>query len=157
MKRRQKVMSYLLLPSQVAKYVLPLHMAIELIPLGLCQREHVNHAAMIINLVRIDATGRSTTVYEIANNAAGTLSSIIDRFGRTQKWGATTDELQALRKAAIDMDRYMRTWTTHRLRVAAATADELNKQAMARGAKVFDTVGYSSDKDGKVEIEDENV
>lgn len=148
--------SHLLMPNQVAKYVLPLHMAVELLPLGLYQREHANHAAMVINLVRIDATGRSAEVYDMANEAAGTLSGIIARYTRTEKWGATSEELSALRKAALVMDKYMRTWTTNRLRVAAATADVLNEQAKARGAKTFEQVGYSADAHGRVALELKN-
>ena len=132
--------------------MLPLHMGVELLPLGLFQRTHANHMAMVISLVRIDATGRSAEVYDLINEAAGVLASIIERHKRTDKYGATSEELSALRKAVLVMDKYMRTWTTDRLRIAAATADVLNEQAKARGAKTFDQVSYAVGQSGKVEL-----
>lgn len=130
--------------------MLPLHMAVELLPAGLYQREHANHAAMVINLVRVDAATRAPKVYEAVNEAAGTLSTIVARNKRTNKWGATSEELSAMRNAVRIMDQYMRTWTAQRLRIAAATADAINQQAKARGGKAFDEVGYSTDAHGRV-------
>lgn len=130
-------------------------MAVELIPLGLYTRDHANHAAMVINLVRIDSTSRAPKVYEVANDAAGTLSNIVGRYKRTNKWGATSEELSALRNAAMVMDKYMRTWTTARLRIAAATADALNEVAKAQGMKTFDQIGYSTDAHGRVIINEQ--
>lgn len=133
--------------------MLPLHMAVELLPVGLYQRDHANHAAMVINLVRVDAASRAPRVYEAVNEAAGTLSSIVARNKRTGRWGATSEELSAMRNAIRIMDQYMRTWTAQRLRIAAATADAINQQAKARGGKAFDEVGYSTDAHGRVTLD----
>lgn len=48
-RRKAVLKSYLLLPEQVARYITPLRMSLELLPLGLFSKDHANHVAMIIN------------------------------------------------------------------------------------------------------------
>ena len=69
-KRKAGVSGYLLLPHQVAKYVTPLHIALELLPLGLFNKDHANGLARIINLMSVDSLNTNPAVYAAANACA---------------------------------------------------------------------------------------
>lgn len=129
-----------MLPEQVAKYMTPLHMGLELLPLGLFQRHHANHLAMVINLIAVDSAGRGNGMWEVADRAGEVLQRMFARVKDGKQWNVTVEERRVLREVILQLDRYMRTWTTNRLLVAATTCDEVSNKAKAAGGQFLDRV-----------------
>jgi len=91
-KRKAGVSGYLLLPHQVAKYVMPLHVALELLPLGLFNKDHANSLAQVINLMSVDSAAKNKIVYSAANACADILSSMFERVQHGKSWNVTAEE-----------------------------------------------------------------
>lgn len=137
-KRKAGVSGYLLLPHQVAKYVMPLHVALELLPLGLFNKDHANSLAQVINLMSVDSLNTNPVVYAAANACADILSTMLERVKAGKSWNVTTEEREKLRNYILIFDRALRTWTSHRLLINAATVDAHNAVAKNRGGKLLD-------------------
>jgi hypothetical protein len=91
-KRKAGVSGYLLLPHQVAKYVMPLHVALELLPLGLFNKDHANSLAQVINLMSVDSATSSRAVYVAANACADVLAGMFERVQQGKAWNVTAEE-----------------------------------------------------------------
>lgn len=139
--RRNPLLSgALMLPEQVAKLVTPLHMAVELLPLGLFAKEHADHVAKVVSLIAADSAGKNNGVWRIADRAGQVLLSMHKRVKDGANWGATVDERRILRETILAMDKYMRTWTNIPFMIAAGTVNELNASALAAGGQFLDRV-----------------
>lgn len=139
-RRQLRLPGYLLLPQQVAIYVTPMHMALELLPLGLFTRDHANHLAMVINLVAVDAAGTGNGMWAIAQRAGDVIVAMHDRVRAGAAWNTTSDERRTLCGCIVRIDHYLRTWTSARMLIASATVDEHNAEAKARGGEFLDRV-----------------
>ena len=139
-KRKAGVSGYLLLPHQVAKYVMPLHVALELLPLGLFNKDHANSLAQVINLMSVDSAAKNKIVYSAANACADILSSMFERVQHGKSWNVTAEERAQLRGYILIFDRALRTWTSQRLLANAVTVDLHNSLAKDRGGKLLDRV-----------------
>ena len=136
--------SYLLLPHQIARYVTPMHMALELLPLGLFNKDHGNHLAMVINLVAVDAAASGNGMWAVAKQAGDVLTTMYDRVKAGKTWNTTGEERKILAECITKMDRYLRTWTSARLITAAATVDAHNEEAVAHGHQFLDRTEYEA-------------
>lgn len=139
-KRKNTLSGHLLLPHQVAEYVTPLHIALELLPLGLFNKDHANKLAQVVNLVTVDSLNTNPAVYAAANACADILSTMFERVKAGKSWNVTAEEREKLRGYILIFDRALRTWTSHRLLINAATVDAHNVVAKNRGGKLLDRV-----------------
>lgn len=145
-KRKAGVSGYLLLPQQVAKYVMPLHVALELLPLGLFNKDHANSLAQVINLMSVDSAAKNKIVYSAANACADILSSMFERVQQGKSWNVTTEERARLRAYILIFDRALRTWTSQRLLTNAITVDLHNALAKGRGGALLDRVPLTKEE-----------
>ena len=150
-KRKASVSGYLLLPHQVAKYVMPLHVALELLPLGLFNKDHANSLAQVINLMSVDSAARNSIVYSAANACADILSSMFERVQHGKSWNVTAEERAQLRGYILIFDRALRTWTSQRLLANAVTVDLHNSLAKDRGGKLLDRLPLTESEMAEVE------
>lgn len=138
--RVKRLTGHLLLPEQVAKYVTPLHTGLVLLPLGLFGKDNADHLAMVINLVSVDAAGSGSGMFDVAENVAAVLRTMFARTKAGKSWGVTSEEREILRKGIVMFDRYIRTWTSDRMLIAATTIADHNEYCKARGGKFLDWV-----------------
>lgn len=150
-KRKAGVSGYLLLPQQVAQYVTPLHVALELLPLGLFNKDHANSLAQVINLMSVDSAARNKIVYSAANACADILSSMFERVQHGKSWNVTAEERAQLRGYILIFDRALRTWTSQRLLTNAVTVDLHNSLAKDRGGKLLDRLPLTESEMAEVE------
>ena len=137
-KRVVRSRGHILLENQVSKLVLPLHLSLTLLPMGVFTREHADSLAKVINLVFVDSDGRSPEAYAAAKEAGAVLCSMFKRVREGKSWNTTIEERDRLMKAIVTMDRYVRRFTTDRFLKAAMTVDALNAQAKAKGYGFLD-------------------
>lgn len=147
-KRQPRNRGHILLPEQVQKMVMPLHMALELLPLGLFSREHADHLAKMINIVFVDATGKSERAMHYATRAGDVLTAMWTRHKQGKSWGTTSEERKELFQCIVEIDQYLRRMTTDRLKIAAVTIDELNAEAKAKGYKFLDKAPVVDGRNG---------
>jgi len=116
----------------------PLHMAVELLPLGLglFTKEHAESVLKVINLVAADSASKGNGMWQIADEAGMIILAMKRRVDEGKAWNCTVDERQRLMHSIVRMDRYMRTWTNKRFTTAAITVDRTNTEARSKG-KVF--------------------
>lgn len=145
-KRKAGVSGYLLLPHQVAKYVMPLHVALELLPLGLFNKDHANGLAQIINLMSVDSATNNRAVYVAANACADVLTSMFERVQQGKAWSVTAEERTQLREYILIFDKALRTWTSQRLLTNAVTVDLHNARAKDKGGKLLDRVPLTKEE-----------
>lgn len=137
-KRVKRSTGHILLEPQVQKIVLPLHVSLAMLPLGLFNRQHADGLAKVINIVFIDANERDSVAHRAASAAGEVLCSMYNRVNEGKAWNTTKDEKTKLTAAIVAMDKYVRKITTNRLVIAAMTIDELNAEAKAKGYKFLD-------------------
>lgn len=137
-KRVIRSRGHILLENQVSKLVLPLHLSLTLLPMGVFTREHADSLAKVINLVFVDSDGRSPDAYAAAKEAGAVLCSMFKRVREGKSWTTTIEERDRLMKAIVTMDHYVRRFTTDRFLKAAMTVDALNAQAKAKGYGFLD-------------------
>ena len=137
-KRVKRGKGHILIDTQVQKLVLPLHVALTLLPLGLFTREHADSLAKTINIVFVDAGDKHVQAHSHASKAGEVLCSMFKRVKEGKSWNVTADERDMLMQAVIGMDKHVRTMTTNRLLVAAITVDRLNAEAKAAGYGFLD-------------------
>ena len=140
-RRQPRLRAYLLLPEQVARYVTPLHMSLELLPLGLFNRAHADHMAMVLNLIAVDCR-EGDAIRPVMQEAGQILLRMYARVKEGKAWNCTADERKYLAHAIVQIDRHLRTWTSARLLVAAALVDDHNEMARAAGGQFLDQTVY---------------
>lgn len=116
----------------------PLHMAVELLPLGLFGRAHADHVAKVINVVAMDSASKGNGMWEVADEAGQILLAMKARVDAGKSWNCTVAERERLTACILKMDKYMRTWTNRRFTVAAITVDRVNRERIAQGAKFLE-------------------
>lgn len=137
-RRTPRLTGRVLLPDEIQKKLLPLHMALELLPLGMFQRAHADALALIINVVSVDAVDKAPAVYAHVEKASEVLIAMKARVDVGKNWGATSDERKTLMTAIVEFDKYLRRWTTARWDVAATTVNVLNAKFKAEGGQFLE-------------------
>lgn len=137
---KNQLKGYLLLPHQIQKYVTPMHMALELLPLGLFNRDHANAIANVVNVIAVDSAGTGNGMWQVADRAGEIISKMYARAKEGKSWNTTAEEREILRESIVKFDRYLRGWTSARMIRNAITADEIAEKAKAKGGKFLDRI-----------------
>jgi len=137
-KRVVRSKGHILIGAQLERIVLPLHIALTLLPIGAFTREHADTIAKAINIVFVDANNRSPTAHAAATDAGDVLCAMFKRVNEGKAWNVTTDEKVTLMSSILIMDKHIRTMTTSRFMIAAKTIDVLNAEAKAKGYGFLD-------------------
>ena len=126
--------------AAIHKMLTPLHMSVELLPLGLFTKDHAEHVAKIVNLVAADSAGRGDGAWQVADRVGTVLVAMKARADAGKAWNCTTEEREILIENITKMDRYLRAWTNRRFTQAAMTVDRINAEARAAGGKFMERV-----------------
>ena len=146
-KRINPMMTGALLSAEAVNTLLmPLHMAVELLPLGLFTKEHAEHVAKLVNLVAADSAGRGDGAWTAADEVGSVLVAMKRRADAGKAWNCTAEERETLVTNIMKMDKYMRAWTNRRFTCAAITVDRINAKAKATGGKFLDRVEIPTKK-----------
>lgn len=138
--RRAYAPAYLLLPEQVAKYITPVRIAVELLPMGLFTLAHANSVLVVVNLVTADSAGRGNGMWEVAHEAGDVIVAMYERVKQGKPWNTTAEERRTLIRSINACDRYMRSWTSARLNAAILVNIETERVAKANGGQFMDKV-----------------
>lgn len=132
---------HVMMPHQVERLVMPIHVALELLPLGLFTEQHAHDLAAFLTVAQLAAeeAGREDIVSAGADGALALLA-MRDRVRDGKAWNVTTDERARLMRCVVTLDRWYRTTTTSRWVRALRRATELADAAMARGAGRLDLI-----------------
>ena len=139
--RFNRTKGHVLTPKQLEKLMMPVHVAISVLPLGLFTIDHANDLAAFTNIMQYAAedAGRSDLL-ERGLKMAETLYGIKDRFDTNSEWSVTDDERATLMENAVVLDRWMRTLTTARMLRSLYRVDMDIAAAVAKGAKDMDAI-----------------
>lgn len=130
----------LLSQEAIGRMLTPLHMSVELLPLGLFTKDHAEHVAKIVNLVAADSAGRGDGAWQVADRVGTVLVAMKTRADAGKAWNCTTEEREILIENITKMDRYLRAWTNRRFTQAAMTVDRINAEARAAGGQFMERV-----------------
>ena len=121
--------------AAIHKMLTPLHMAIELLPLGLFTQDHAEMIAKIINLMAVDSAGTGNGMWQIADAVGQVLIAMQSRVDEGKSWNVTAQERETLVENVMKMDKHLRTWTVRRFNINAMAVNEINNRAKAEGYK----------------------
>lgn len=121
--------------AAINKMLTPLHMAIELLPLGLFTQDHAEMIAKLINLMAVDSAGKGNGMWQIADAVGQVLIAMQARVGEGKSWNVTAQERETLVENIMKMDKHFRTWTVRRFNINAMAVNEINNRAKAEGYK----------------------
>lgn len=130
----------LLSQEAISRMLTPLHMSVELLPLGLFTKDHAEHVAKLVNLVAADSAGRGDGAWQVADRVGSILVAMKERADVGKAWNCTSAERAELIENITKMDRYMRAWTNRRFTQAAMTVDAINAKARAAGGQFMERV-----------------
>lgn len=130
---------HIMTPSQVQELITPIHMAIELLPLGLFNAQHGHDLAAFLNVATLAArdAGR-TDIHDVAQEGVEVLLTMRDRVRAGKSWNVTTDERETLTRVVMTLDRWHRTQTTTRWRRALYAVLRACDRAQAEGMQEMD-------------------
>lgn len=132
--------SALMTEKSLSKVLTPLHISVELLPLGLFSKDHAEAVLKVVNLVSADSASKGNGMWQVADEAGMIILAMKRRVDEGKAWNCTVDERQRLIHSIVKMDRYMRTWTNKRFTVAAITIDRTNAEARSQGKVFMDRV-----------------
>ena len=121
--------------AAIHKMLTPLHMAIELLPLGLFTQDHAEMIAKLINLMAVDSAGKGNGLWQVADAVGQVLIAMQERVENGKSWNVTAQERETMIENIMKMDKYMRTWTVRRFNINAMAVNEINNRAKAQGYK----------------------
>lgn len=122
--------------AQVARLLTPIHMAIELLPLGLYTKEHAHDLAAFLTITQVAADlCKARQIVAHGSDAAEVLLAMRDRVEAGRSWNVTTEERERLMRAIVAIDRWFPTCPMVRWQQALRKAYRLADEAMERGAK----------------------
>lgn len=133
-KRCTQPLGTILMPNQVTELLLPAHMAVANLGHGCFSAANWQDLAAFSDVVQLLAADAGRQ--DIVNHGMGmnrTLLAIRERRQRSNKWGATGDELLALRRHITAMDAFFRRQTSHKVRAALLRLDAALARAEAAG------------------------
>ena len=121
--------------AAIHKMLTPLHMSVELLPLGLFTEDHAEMIAKLINLMAVDSAGKGNGMWQIADAVGQVLITMQSRVDEGKSWNVTAQERETLVENIMKMDKHFRTWTVRRFNINAMAVNEINNRAKAQGAK----------------------
>lgn len=130
----------LLSQEAIGRLLTPLHMSVELLPMGCFTKDHAEHVAKIVNIVAADSAGRGDGMWQVADRVGSILVAMKERVDAGKSWNCTAAERESLIENITKMDRYVRAWTNRRFTKAAITVDQINAAARAKGGAFMDRV-----------------
>ena len=132
---RAAALATLLDEAAINKMLTPLHMAIELLPLGLFTQDHAEMIAKLINLMAVDSAGKGNGMWQVADAVGQVLIAMQARVDEGKSWNVTAQERETLVENVMKMDKHFRTWTVRRFNINAMAVNEINNRAKAEGYK----------------------
>ena len=127
--------------AAIHKMLTPLHMAIELLPLGLFTQDHAEMIAKLINLMAVDSAGKGNGLWQIADAVGQVLIAMQARVDEGKSWNVTAQERETMIENVMKMDKHFRTWTVRRFNINAMAVNEINNRTKAEGYKRGQRVG----------------
>ena len=121
--------------SAINKMLTPLHMSVELLPMGLFNQDHAEMIAKLINLMAVDSAGKGNGMWQVADSLGQVLIAMQERVEAGKSWNVTATERETLVENIMKMDKYLRSWTVRRFNINAIAVNEINARAKAQGAK----------------------
>ena len=121
--------------AAINKMLTPLHMAIELLPLGLFTQDHAEMIAKLINLMAVDSAGKGNGMWQIADAVGQVLIAMQARVDEGKSWNVTAQEREMMIENVMKMDKHLRAWTVRRFNINAMAVNEINNRAKAEGYK----------------------
>ena len=127
--------------AQVAQLLMPIHMAIELLPLGLYTVEHAHDLAAFLTISQLAAAScKRDDMVRHGSDAAAVLLAMRDRVASGEGWSVTADERERLMRSIVEIDRWFHTLPMVRWGQAVAKAYRIADRARARGAKPLEMI-----------------
>ena len=121
--------------AAIHKMLTPLHMSVELLPLGLFTEDHAEMVAKLINLMAVDSAGKGNGMWQVADAVGQVLIAMQARVDEGKSWNVTAQERETMIENIMKMDKHLRTWTVRRFNINAMAVNEINNRAKAQGAK----------------------
>lgn len=121
--------------AAIHKMLTPLHMSVELLPLGLFTEDHAGMIAKLINLMAADSAGKGNGLWQVADSVGQVLIAMQERVEAGKSWNVTATERETLVENIMKMDKHFRTWTVRRFNINAMAVNEINNRAKAEGYK----------------------
>lgn len=121
--------------AAIHKMLTPMHMSVELLPLGLFTEDHAGMIAKLINLVAVDSAGKGNGLWQVADSVGQVLIAMQERVEAGKSWNVTATERETLVENIMKMDKHFRTWTVRRFNINAMAVNEINNRAKAEGYK----------------------
>ena len=121
--------------AAIHKMLTPLHMSVELLPLGLFTEDHAGMIAKLINLMAVDSAGKGNGLWQVADSVGQVLIAMQSRVEAGKSWNVTATERETLVENIMKMDKHFRTWTVRRFNINAMAVNEINNRAKAEGYK----------------------
>ena len=78
--------------AAVHKMLTPLHMSVELLPLGLFTEDHAEMIAKLINLMAVDSAGKGNGMWQVADAVGQVLLAMQARVDEGKSWNVTATE-----------------------------------------------------------------
>ena len=119
--------------AAIHKMLTPLHMSVELLPLGLFTEDHAGMIAKLINLMAVDSAGKGNGLWQVADSVGQVLIAMQERVEAGKSWNVTATERETLVENIMKMDKHFRTWTVRRFNINAMAVNEINNRAKAEG------------------------
>ena len=137
--RHSRIRGHILTPQQVEKLVMPIHVALELLPIGLYTEEHAHDLAAFLTVAQVAAkeAGREDIV-TAGSQGATVLLDMHKRVRDGKSWNVTAAEREKLMNSVLTIDKWHRTQTNARWIRAMRKVLEMCDRAKAKGAQPFD-------------------
>lgn len=136
---------HVLTPDQVQKLVMPIHVAIELLPLGLFSEDHAHDLAAFLNVAQLAAKdAKRADIHDEVLQAVDALSAMRDRVRAGKSWNVTAEERDTLTRTVTVLDRWYRTQPNSRWKRALYQVLLICDRATASGAGVMDVIEVPS-------------
>ena len=131
----------ILMPHQTRNLLMPIHMALELLPLGLFTEEHGHDLAAFLNVISIASAHASDNLaHAAAQDAAAVLVHMRERTKAGKSWNVTSEERQSLMSSIIKCDHFMRRQPGSRIRDAILKTYQWCAEAASRGLEEMDLI-----------------
>lgn len=128
---------HVLTPHQVQQLVMPIHVALEMLPLGLYTQQHAHDLAAFVNIAQFaaDEAGRKD-IHDHAYQTAVILLRMRDR----PSWNVTSAERSDLQRHILAIDKWMRGVSSTRWARAIRRSLAAIDRAKARGLREMDCI-----------------
>lgn len=120
--------------KEILALVLPVHVAVSLLPLGLYSQFHSDSLAAFLSVGQIAARNAgSFGLIAVVERGAAAVIAIKRRNTASGEWFATDDEMRALLTAVSTLDKWHKTITFSEYRTAVMTFIQICDRATANG------------------------